>query len=68
MNSQESCPFDAEKNGVMKTGYIVKQTYFVKNLHGENVKLFKKLHVNIFVEYISKFQIDFSDTLFFSLS
>ena len=28
------------KKGVMKTGGIVKQTFFVKNLHGENVILF----------------------------
>ena len=29
-NSQESCPCDVEKNDVMKTGGIVKQSYFVK--------------------------------------
>ena len=38
----------------MKTGGIVKQTCFVKNLHGEKLKLFHKLHVTIFYENISK--------------
>ena len=38
--SQESWTFDAEKiNDVMKTGGIVKQTYFVKNLHTEKLKI-----------------------------
>ena len=35
------------KKDVMKTGTIIKQSYFVKNIHGENLKLFTKLHVNI---------------------
>ena len=56
------------KNDVMKTGGIVKQTYLVKNLHGENLKLLEQLHVNIFHENISKFQIYFSDTFFLYLS
>ena len=51
-DSWNSSPFDAEKNDVQRTGYIVKQTYYVKNLHGENLKLFNKLHVNIFHENI----------------
>ena len=37
--SQVSCPFDAEEKDIKKTGGIGKQTYFVKNLHGENLKL-----------------------------
>ena len=47
------------KKDVMRTGGIVKQIYFVKNFQGENLKLFLKLHVNIFHENISKFQIYF---------
>ena len=40
----------------MRTEVKVKQTYFVKNLHGENLKLFKKLHhVNIFNEKYQNF-------------
>ena len=39
------------KNDVMKTGGIVKQTLFVKNLHGEN-KLILKLNASIFLEKI----------------
>ena len=31
--------FDPKENDVKKTGGIGKQTYFVKNLHGENLKL-----------------------------
>ena len=38
----------------MRTGSIVKQIYFVKNLHDEHLRLFKELHVNIFNEIISK--------------
>ena len=53
---------DPEKNDVMRTGGIVKQTYSVKNVQGANLKLFKKLHVNIFHENVSKFQIYFSET------
>ena len=30
----------------MRTGGIVKQNYSVKNVHGANLKLFKKLHLN----------------------
>ena len=48
----------------MKTEVIVKQTYFVKNLHGENY--FKKIHVRIFHENIKKkSQIYFSKAFFF---
>ena len=56
------------KTNIMRTGDIVKQNYFVKNLHGENLKLFKRLHANIFYEIISKFQIYFSETCFPYLS
>ena len=35
-------------NEVIKTGGIVKQSYFLKNVHGKN--LYEKLHVNIFHE------------------
>ena len=44
------------KNDIMRTGDILKQTHFVKNLHVENLRLFKKrIHVNLFQEDISKF-------------
>ena len=39
----ESSPFDAEKNDVVRTGGIIKQAYFVKNLHDENLKLLNKI-------------------------
>ena len=48
----------------MKIGGIVKPTYFVKILQGENLKLFKKLQVNIFHKTISTFLIYFLETLF----
>ena len=38
------------------------------NLNGEILKLFKKLHVNIFHENVSKFQIYYSVTFFLCLS
>ena len=34
----------------MKTWGIVKQTYFMTNLHSESLKLFQQLHINIFHE------------------
>ena len=43
---------------------MVKQTYSVKTLQGVNLKLFQKLHVNIFHGNISKFMIYLSDTCF----
>ena len=52
----------------MKTGGIIKQTYFMKNLHGENLKSLKKLHVNVVHENISKFQMYVSETIFLYLS
>ena len=45
----------------MKTGGIIKQTYFMKNSHGKSLK---KLHVNLFNENISN--VFFGD--YFSLS
>ena len=49
----------------MKTGDIVKQTYIVKNLHGENLKILIKLHAYILHQNISKFQIYFFGDSFF---
>ena len=51
----------------MKKGHIVKQTYFMKNLHNETLKVFQKLHINIFPENISKCQMYFSVTFLLNL-
>ena len=46
-------PLTLKKNDVLKTGDVVKQTYFVRNLHGENFKLFKKTY---FMKFYQNFR------------
>ena len=48
------------KNDVMKTGGIDKPAFIVKNLHGKNIKLFKK----IICQHISWKYIKISDKIF----